>query len=245
MSLGKNEVPIIITIDMEWAPGYAVRWMVERLWENSVKATFFATDLAEIDYIRQFPELFELGIHPNFLPGSDHGETTEEVLEFCMKLVPEAVSMRTHCLVQSTPILRKALDLTPIENDCSLLLPFTPNVSGHKLYLGAARPLNRFPFVWEDDVTQMTPGVDWSLGCMPAQDKYLMVNFHPLTVYLNDARGESYRNLKKANPKIGNTPKEAADKLISSGPGPQKTFLEIIAAAKNNSAMVKELGGTL
>ena len=36
------------------------------------------------------------GIHPNFLPGSSHGDSFREVIETCMAFAPEATCSRSH-----------------------------------------------------------------------------------------------------------------------------------------------------
>ena len=77
------------------------------------------------------PELFELGIHPNCLPGSTRGNTENGVLAHMKEIVPEAVSMRTHGLYQTSNFLRKAARDYGIEINVSLLLPNTPNVIRH------------------------------------------------------------------------------------------------------------------
>ncbi|CAG0943397.1 hypothetical protein BROC_02281 [Candidatus Brocadiaceae bacterium] len=233
--------PVAITSDIDWAPDYAIRWMADKLKEFSIKATFFVThETPELNNLRKNSNLFELGIHPNFLPGSSHGATVEEVLSTCLKVVPEAVSMRTHALFQSTLILQKAT-ATPIRNDCSLFLPGTPNVSAHKLYLGTKIPLNRFPFSWEDDIEQVTPQKNWSFSVLPEQKNYLMLNFHPLLVYLNDVDGASYKELKAKFVRITHAPKDEADKLINKGDGPRTAFLKALIMAKNRSLNVKDL----
>src|SRR5207244_3974947 len=80
--------------------------VAEQLMASQVRATWFVTHMSPaISRLRRNPELFELGIHPNFLPGSTHGDTPDAVLRHCRALVPDAVSMRTHCLVQSTLLL--------------------------------------------------------------------------------------------------------------------------------------------
>ena len=44
-------------------------------------------------------------MHPNFLPGSTQGDTARAVLDHCLAIVPEASTMRTHGLFQSSALL--------------------------------------------------------------------------------------------------------------------------------------------
>src|SRR5215467_8520985 len=96
----------ILTFDIDWAPDFMIDHVAGILVEARVRATWFVTHSSDaIDRLREHPDLFELGIHPNFLPGSSHGSSPQEVLQTCMTIVPEAQSFRTHSLVQSTPLL--------------------------------------------------------------------------------------------------------------------------------------------
>ena len=92
---------LAITLDIDWAPDHVIDRIAAQLIDARVRATWFVTHQSPaIDRLRARPDLFELGIHPNFLNQSTHGETPAEVLAHCMALVPDARSMRTHSLVQ-------------------------------------------------------------------------------------------------------------------------------------------------
>ena len=83
---------IAITLDVDWAPDHAIDAVAGHLIERDVRATWFVTHASPaIDRLRDRPDLFELGIHPNFAPGSTQGETPDAVLDHCMAIVPEAL----------------------------------------------------------------------------------------------------------------------------------------------------------
>lgn len=95
----------LLTLDIDWAPDCTIEWIARTLVARQVRATWFVTHLSPaVERLRDHPDLFQLGIHPNFLAGSSHGDTTDAVLGHCMGLVPEALTMRSHALVQSPPI---------------------------------------------------------------------------------------------------------------------------------------------
>ena len=48
-----------------------------------------------------------LGIHPNFLPGSTHGDGADEVIAHCRSLVPSATSFRAHTFYENSGILQR------------------------------------------------------------------------------------------------------------------------------------------
>jgi len=92
---------IAITFDIDWAPDWCVERCVSILDRFGVKATFFATHASEfLEEIKRRADMFEVGLHPNFHPGSSHGSGTAEVIEHCRGFAGTARSMRTHGLMQ-------------------------------------------------------------------------------------------------------------------------------------------------
>lgn len=69
-----------LTIDIDWVPDWIIEEVASILIDHNVKATWFVTHASPaVDKLQQMPELFELGMHPNCLPGSTHGDTEDEV----------------------------------------------------------------------------------------------------------------------------------------------------------------------
>ena len=100
---------VLVTLDVDWAPDCVIDAVAALLIDANVRATWFIThESPALDRLRQRPDLFELGIHPNFFPGSTHGTDPKEILRHCMSLVPEAKSIRTHGLYQSGQIFEIA-----------------------------------------------------------------------------------------------------------------------------------------
>src|SRR4030066_1641297 len=96
----------IITIDVDWAPDWMIEYMANVLIKKHVKSTWFVTHISPaIKIIHQRIDLFEIGVHPNCLFGSTHGNNEDEVLRHIKELIPDAITMRTHALYQSTPFL--------------------------------------------------------------------------------------------------------------------------------------------
>ena len=95
LSSRQRDGALVLSFDIDWAPDFAIDAVAQKLISRSVKATWFVTHLSPaISRLAERPDLFELGIHPNFLPGSDHGGSPAEVLAFMNTLVPNAVSVR-------------------------------------------------------------------------------------------------------------------------------------------------------
>jgi hypothetical protein len=188
-----------LTFDIDWAPDWTILECAAICERHGVPATFFVTHAsAALDVLRR-KSLFELGIHPNFLPGSTHGGSHEEVLDHCMALVPEARAMRTHALVQSSPILSLVVERHPrIEVDVSLFLPRHPDLQPVELPLKrGGGPFLRLPFYWEDDVEAARPCPDWA-GEPPPSRGLRIFDFHPALICLNAASNAPYLDLKAA-----------------------------------------------
>ncbi len=220
---------VVLTVDVDWAPDFAIDFVAEQLIAHKVQATWFVTHLSPaIARLHRYPDLFELGIHPNFLPGSTDGETPEAVLSHCMELVPLATSMRSHALVQSTPLLHEVLTKTPITTDVSLFLPCAPNLEP-VWYRRLGHSLLRIPYFWEDDFEMEQGTPCWDLTpYLRVGDGLKVFDFHAIHVYLNSTGVGPYRSLKQRVPRLAEvTPSQAAE-FVQTGKGAQTLFLELI-----------------
>src|ERR1700674_614649 len=119
----------ILTLDVDWAPDFMVEPLVDALLGAGVRSTWFVTHPSKaIDRMRHHPELFELGVHPNFLPGSSHGSTTAAVLKTCLEMFPESLWLPRHPLAPSPPLLPDVTPLTNLGTGASLYLPHQSSV---------------------------------------------------------------------------------------------------------------------
>ena len=178
----------VLTIDVDWAPDWMIESVTKTLVLNGVKSTWFVThESPAINAMCDREDLFEIGIHPNCLPGSDHGNTEDEVLNYLKVRFPDAVSMRTHCLYQTTPFLERAAGEYGIEFDVSLFLPRTPYTSHHWLRRYETA-LCRIPFIWADDNEMFQEDPIWTLDDERLDIEGLQVfSFHPAHLVLNSA----------------------------------------------------------
>ena len=239
------ENAVVLTLDIDWAPDFAIDFVADKLVERQVRATWFVThESPAIIRLKQYPELFELGIHPNFFPGSSHGASVDAVLRYCMALVPEAVSVRTHGLLQSTRLLGQILAQTPIKIDVSLFLPHTPHLRPVE-YPWEGRTLLRIPYFWEDDFEmEYRARACWNLGPLLEEGAGLKVfDFHPLLVLLNCIDIESIRALKHVIPRLSEASPSEVDAFIHVGRGTQTLFMEVIdhLAATRRSVCIRDI----
>ena len=223
-----------VTLDVDWAPDFVVDEIAGLLAKRGVRATWFVTHAsAAIDRLRRRPDLFELGIHPNFAQGSTHGGDPDSVLAHCMELAPEAKAMRTHSLIQSSSLLTRALELTPIEADVSLFLPSAPHVSAIQYQL-AAGVMTRLPYIWEDDTEMLRDRPDWDLDPLLDGPPGLKIfDFHPVHLALNSATTAGYDALKQEVPSLMEAGTDAIDRFRNEGLGARTAF----------EALLDRLGG--
>jgi hypothetical protein len=222
----------VLTLDLDWAPDAAIDEVAELLADRGLPATWFVTHAsAAVDRLRGH-DGFELGIHPNFLPGSTQGTTPAEVLDHCLMLVPEATSMRSHALVQSTPLLAEVLERTPVEIDASLFLPGARNLEPVH-YRWRGRTLIRIPYVWEDDVAIENGGPDpRTLLDAPGLKVF---DFHPVHVFLNSSSMETYRSISAGLPDVDLAPH------VEDGEGVGSVFRALLDQVAGRACRIRDL----
>ncbi len=191
----------ILTLDCDWAPDFVLDHVREMLDGKHAHATLFVTHPSSALAAWKASSRFELGWHPNFLPGSTQGRDPAAVAAYLETIAPGARSMRTHDLFQSTSLLRDFLSKAPrIRYDTSLYLPGQASLAGFDLLFGADTKLRRYPFVWEDDLHLLAGGTgDFRLADLPAQG-LCIVNFHPIHIYLNTADFSDYAKVRALGP---------------------------------------------
>jgi hypothetical protein len=235
---------LLVTLDTDWAPDVVIDEVAQCLIARQVRATWFITHASPaINRLRRHPELFELGIHPNFAPTSTQGQTPEAVLRYCLSIAPEAVSMRTHALMQSTALLECVITTTQILTDVSLFLPHTPGLQPVE-YHWAGRTLTRIPYYWEDDFEIERHSPSWHLEALLAEGEGLRVfDFHPIHVFLNSTTMASYEALKARTGRLSDATRSQMDELVCTGAGTRTLFLEVIEhlAASGSSRCIRDV----
>ena len=224
-----------LTFDVDWAPDWCVSLCARICEEHGVNATFFATHRSRVIEELTHNPLFEVGIHPSFLPASSHGKDPRSVLDYCLGLVPGATAMRTHGLVQSSALYALVGDTYPqIETDVSLLLPFHRNLEPTDVYFGARRRrITRLPYFWEDDVAADWPTWSWESPLEFAAGLRIY-DFHPIHVALNLRYLADYQRLKAsvAPRPLHELSADNAAKYMRSEPGAQTYLRGLVASAQ-------------
>jgi len=235
---------IVVTLDMDWAPDFVIDEVANCLIEQGVRATWFVTHLSPaVERLRARQDLFELGIHPNFLDGSSHGKSCEEVLNHCETLVPEARSIRTHGLIHSSALTDALFENTDICIDSTFYLPYSTHIEAVE-YQRFGKSIWRIPFFWEDDDEPERQNPCWDLPeILRGRSGLLVFAFHPIHVYLNSRTLDSYARLKKEGGPLNQLSDETARKFVSPGDGPKALFEELVRylASSGRSSRLSDL----
>lgn len=233
-----------LVLDIDWAPDWMIDEVARTLREYNVKGTWFAThDSPAVRDLFNYPGLFEVGLHPNFQPGSSHGADPDEVLSHMLELFPEATSMRTHGLCQSTHLLEKAAVEYGVKVDLSLLLPGARHLAPHVLPFEKGSLL-RLPCIWEDDIEMLQPQPKWSFDERFSGPGLAILAFHPVHIVLNSQTLAEYRTFKESGPSQWDSLNDVHP-FTKQGPGVGRAFVEACRFLVGSGFTVKELARDL
>lgn len=182
----------LFTSDIDWAPEEVIADTIELFNKYNVKCTLFCTHQSSvIDSIRK-DENFELGIHPNFLPLMNHQKgTIQEAIEKVLEIVPQAKGVRSHSMVQSTPLFQIFKDYG-LKYEANTNLPYKSEIEPYRLWNGLVKVMHNF----EDDIHFMYgyPFDDTKISNYG--NKLNVFCIHPIHIFLNTDAEITYNQAK-------------------------------------------------
>lgn len=183
---------IYLSMDIDWAPDWAIRRAVDVVLERGLSVTLFVTHESAAIRALEGDRRVELAWHPNYLPGSDHGATPGEVLDTMAALCPGGRGVRAHHLWRGTSYVVE-YGRRGLVYEASDLLFLQPGLVGGRYWNGVAQ----LPLWWEDDV-HMLHGRPMRLDQVPLDlaPPLAVFDFHPTLLALNSADLEGYGRLK-------------------------------------------------
>ena len=189
---------VYLTFDIDWACDEVLADTIDLVEKADVCATWFVTHDTPLLKRLRANSKFELGIHPNFnslLAGSpdvNNGRSAEEIVDRLLELVPEAISVRSHSMTQSSVLLKLFLD-KGLTHDCNHFIPYQAGIELHpwRLWNG----LIKVPYFWEDDATAIYGGGYYQEVLELTNLNGLKVfDFHPIHVFLNTETLDRYED---------------------------------------------------
>jgi len=189
-----KETKFHLTFDVDWAPDSSIEVVRSILAESDVTATFFATHKSHL-IEELISDGHEIGLHPNFLESTTQGANPVDVVSNLLDLFPEARIIRTHSLVQSSPLLYEIFKTFPqLKLDMSLFAHRFSHV-GRVSWNHKEVSFDRINFNWEDDAAFFDQNFDWGAFYFPGDIS--IYNFHPIHVHLNSRGLSNYEKLKE------------------------------------------------
>jgi hypothetical protein len=219
------------TSDFDWASDFCLDDLVGFLSGYDIVPTVFGTHHSETLARHVAERTAEVGLHPNFLPGSSHGTDEASVIDHVQALFPDAEVFRSHCFVDSTHIARQML-ARGIKYDSNLCLYLQPDL----VPLRHGTGMVRFPVFWEDDCHWELTGGDWDL------DRYFdcfltpglkIINVHPFPFAANVTSKEHYVRTKSH---ITTLSAADLDEVRYPGQGTRTFVTSLIEALADNGA---------
>lgn len=191
---------LFLTIDIDWAHDDVLADTIDLIEQADVCCTWFVTHGTPLlERLRANPK-FELGIHPNFnwllIGDFRNGVSARNVVERLLEIVPEARSVRSHSMAQSSVILDIFAEVG-LSHDVNHFIPTTAQIATKpwRLWQGIVR----VPYHWEDDVTCLymdrqiaVPNLQEILK----QNDFCVFDFHPIHIFLNTESLQRYEAAK-------------------------------------------------
>lgn len=176
------QVRFVLTGDVDWASEYCIQSYIDFADNHGIVPTLFVTHPSAA--IQRAAELgkVQLGIHPNFLAGSSHGTTPEQVLDHVLDLVPYPVAARSHCFFDNSQVAT-AMAERGIVTDSNICCHLQEDLPVLRHWNG----IRRLPVFFEDDVHWVRGG-SWNFADYEAtfaSSGLKILNFHPFIWALN------------------------------------------------------------
>ena len=193
---GRFDRPVfLLTSDQDWAPEWAVDTLFEDTLGHGIPLHLFQTNASHAVQAASAGTGLTIGIHPNFLPGSSHGSTPDDVIRHCVALAPGAATFRCHTFFENTAVLGR-LFASGFRVDSNLGLFGQPNL----VPLFHCTGILRLPVFFEDDVFYNLSGPALDLEPLRARlfsPGLKVINVHPSLIGLN-APSQAYYDGQRA-----------------------------------------------
>ena len=228
------ENKLFLTFDIDWAHDEILKDTLNIVEEAYVPATWFVTHATPVLNDIRALQSQELGLHPNFNPlldgVSSNSQNAEMIVKALLDIVPEAKSIRSHSMTQSSRLLDlfQSCGLTHEVNH------FIPQHAGIELkpWLLWNR-LCKVPYFWEDDVHVLYDSIgiaqtDPAELAIAGRGGLKVFAFHPIHIFLNT---ESLERYERTRP-LHYNPSELIQHRYE-GYGTRNRLIELLQLAKS------------
>jgi len=212
-----------LTSDVDWASDYAISDFVSLVVNYGIKPTLFATNKSSILEEFRTSGTIDVGIHPNFLTDSTHGDDYLSVIERVFKDFPYARTFRSHCYFDNSFVTREMVN-RGVKYDSNICLYLQASI----VPLWHQSGIIRFPVFWEDASHSDNTNGDWNLH------RYLeyflspglkILSFHPFFIAANIPNKRYYVDVKGH---ISTISADTIDHIRYKGEGVRTFFIELM-----------------
>lgn len=180
---------IIFSCDIDWSSERVIEDTIGLFEKYQIKCTLFVTHKSKsIDLCNR--NLFEIGIHPNFNENivKGVGLPAHENVKNLIRFYPEAKGVRSHSITSSGPLL-EIFKKNGLKYESNQFVPYSKNIKPYKCW----NEMTIIPYNFEDDVHYtFGKSFDFSLIKEFRSAEYLIMDFHPIHIYLNSDCKETY-----------------------------------------------------
>lgn len=183
------------TTDIDWAPEWAIERLIYFFKSMDVPLTPFITHNSEViskNYNTEKLKKF-VGVHPNFLRGSSHGDDEDSVVRTVKTLWENPEFYRSHCFYDNYRLSCKMKNEGfKFDSNLGLFLEMNSTPLFHN------SGMIRFPVFWEDDI-HYKMGLEYNINNYKIfldSPGIKIFNVHPMVYSLNIPTEEYYNENK-------------------------------------------------
>ena len=236
---GKEPV-LCFTADVDWASEEALE-ECNRLFESyGIKVTYFMTHPSEVLKRLHDKNQIDVGIHPNFLKDSSHGEDYASVIEYCTTKLIKTECFRSHRYYDVTDITHGLVSkgFKFDSNVCTLL---QSNIQPFKHESG----LVRFPTFFEDGAYLVNnfPLENNVIPKIFGKNNLMVISVHPMLMVMNSPNIQHDRNVKDKSSRSqwNKMSSEALEKVRFDGRGIRDYVTDLLQFIVDKNYTVKTL----
>lgn len=230
---------IAISFDIDWAPDYMIKNVINILNNYTVNSTFFVTHNSQVIQDTNEDQI-ELASHLYISNDSSQGSNIEKVIEKLRRWYPNKKidGNRFHLLSHSyrdLSIMGKKgykYDISALRFNSPYILPAFHNDLN----------LSLLSYFWEDGICENS-NIPLTISEVNIDSPGIKIfNFHPMNIYINSPSADARINFLKQNPDLLNTPEEISENFRKKGPGSYDFIIELLNFCNSKKINVVSVG---
>lgn len=215
---------VCITFDVDFAPDYMIRHVLQILEQHGVPGTFFATHHSPLLMEQANGGKHEVGLHPNLSSTTTQGSGFLDIINNLRRSYPHAVGNRFHLLGYSYRDLavlgREGFryDVSTLRFNCPYTLPAWHQDIGMVL----------LTYIFEDGICE-NANLPLDLSSIDLERPGLkIINFHPMNVYINGSDAQPRLAFLQDNGDLLHCPQQVAERYRCQAAGVETVLVDLL-----------------